>query len=202
MRLGVFGGSFDPPHVGHLIVAVDAFEELRLDHLAFIPAGVQPLKAEGQAAPGARRLEMLRLLVGEDPRFSVDPIEIDREGLSYTVETLAAYADRFPDAERYFLAGADIVATFHRWREPERLARLARVAVLARRNEDVAAEGRGSPAEGGRPALERAGAIFLRTRRVDVSSTELRARVRQGKSVRGFVPDPVAAYIERAGLYR
>jgi nicotinate-nucleotide adenylyltransferase len=197
MRLGVFGGSFDPPHVGHLIVGADAYEQLELDELVFVPAGTQPLKTDRQTAPAACRLAMVRLVVGDDPRFGVDPIEIERDGLSYTVDTLAAFAERYPAAERYFLAGADIVDTFHRWREPERVSRLARVAVLARR------DGSSGSGEGeGRVALERAGAIFLPTRRVDVSSTEIRARVREGKSIRGFVPDPVIAYIERTGLYR
>jgi nicotinate-nucleotide adenylyltransferase len=197
MRLGIFGGTFDPPHVGHLIGAVEAIEALALDRLVFIPAGRQPLKADSPAAPPPRRLDMVRLLVADDPRFGVDPIEIDREGLSYTVETLAAFAERHPDAERFFVTGADIVSTFDKWRDPDRVMRLARLAVLERRNgEDAEEDG------AGRTALERGGAMFLRTRRIDVSSTEVRARVRAGKSVRGFVPDAIAAYIDRAGLYR
>ena len=200
MRLGVLGGTFDPPHVGHLIGAVEAFEALALDRLVFVPAGQQPLKAERRGAPAAQRLEMLRLLVDGDDRFAVDPIEIDREGLSYTVDTLAAFAERYPDAERYFVTGADIVKTFERWRAPERVASLARVAVLERRDGDAEGGGRGT--EAARVALERGGAVFLRTRRIDVSSTEVRARVLAGKSVRGFVPDAIAAYIDRAGLYR
>jgi nicotinate-nucleotide adenylyltransferase len=197
MRLGIFGGTFDPPHVGHLIGAVEAVEALALDRLVFVPAGRQPLKADSPAAPPPRRLDMVRLLVGDDRRFAVDPIEIDREGLSYSVETLAAFAERYPDAERFFVTGADIVKTFDRWREPDRVLRLARVAVLERRNGEDGGEGRAE-----RAALERGGALFLRTRRIDVSSTEVRARVRAGKSVRGFVPDAIAAYIDRAGLYR
>src|SRR5215207_1980579 len=197
MRLGIFGGTFDPPHVGHLIGAVEAVEALALDRLVFVPAGQQPLKADSPAAPPARRLAMVRLLVGDDSRFAVDPIEIDREGLSYTVETLAAFAERYPDAERFFVTGTDIVKTFDKWRDPERVLRLARLAVLERRNGADAGEG-----GAGRSTLERRGAMFLRTRRIDVSSTEVRARVRAGKSVRGFVPDAIAAYIERAGLYR
>ena len=199
MRLGIFGGTFDPPHVGHLIGAVEAVEALALDRLVFVPAGRQPLKADSPAAPPPRRLDMVRLLVGDDRRFAVDPIEIDREGLSYTVETLAAFAERYPDAERFFVTGADIVKTVDKWREPDRVAHLARLAVLQRRDGDA-----GDTPEGGAGgvALERAGALFLRTRRIDVSSTEVRARVRAGKSVRGFVPDAIAAYIDRAGLYR
>ena len=199
MRLGIFGGTFDPPHVGHLIGAVEAVEALALDRLVFVPAGRQPLKADRATAPPTQRLEMVRLLVADDGRFAVDPIEIDREGLSYTVETLAAFAERYPDAERFFVTGADIVRTFDKWREPGRVSRLARLAVLERRDGEAADATEGGA---GRAALERGGAMFLRSRRIDVSSTEVRARVRAGKSVRGFVPDAIAAYIERAGLYR
>ena len=187
MRLGIFGGSFDPPHVGHLLVVTDACEALGLDRLIFVPAAVQPLKA-GQASAKARdRLEMVKLLVADDARFSVDPIEIEREGLSYTVETLAAFAERHPEAERFFLVGTDVLAAFGQWREPERVLRLATLAVMQRAGE-----------AGPVPP----GAVRVETRRVDVSSTEIRERVRTGRTIRGFVPEPVAAYIEAQRLYR
>ena len=194
MRLGILGGTFDPPHVGHLLGAVDAIERLGLDRLYVVPAATQPLKADRQSAPAVDRLAMVRLAFGDDSRFSVDPIEMEREGLSYTVDTLAAFTTRHPRSELYFVIGADVVRAFAQWREPERIARLARLVVLAR--------GPGDEGDAGRPALEALGARFLESRRVDVSSTEVRARVRAGKSVRGFVPDAVAAYIARAGLYR
>jgi nicotinate-nucleotide adenylyltransferase len=195
VRLGLLGGTFDPPHVGHLLAAVDALEALALDRLVLVPSGQQPLKVGEVAATPAQRLAMARLLVGEQPRLAVDPIEIERGGLSYSVDTLSAYAERHPAAERFFLVGADVLTTFDKWREPERVLRLARLVVLRR-----AVDG------GGRVAVPRAPAgaepIELPTRRVDVSSTEVRARVRAGKSVRGFVPDAVAAYIASEGLYR
>ena len=100
MRLGIFGGSFDPPHVGHLLAATDAAEKLGLDRLVFVPAAVQPLKAGARAADPEHRLAMVRAMVGDDGRFSVDPIEIARSGLSYTVETLAEYERRHPEAEQ------------------------------------------------------------------------------------------------------
>ncbi len=193
MRLGVLGGSFDPPHVGHLLAANDAFEELALDRLVFVPAAMQPLKEGRPAATPEQRLAMVHLAVDGDPRFSVSPAEIDREGLSYTVETLAAFADRYPDAERFFLVGADAFATFAQWREPERIARLARLAVMGRVGEAVAAPPAGVPA---------AAIVRLHTRRVDVSSTEIRQRVRRGQPLRGFVTDAVADFIATAGLYR
>jgi nicotinate-nucleotide adenylyltransferase len=187
VRLGIFGGSFDPPHVGHLLVATDALEALRLDCLVFVPAGVQPLKAGQSAAAPPHRLAMVRLLVGDDSRLSVDPIEIDREGLSYTVETLTAFAERHPGAERLFLIGTDVLASFRQWREPEQVLRLATLAVMQREDE-----------RGPLPT----GAVRVETRRVDVSSTEIRERVRTGRTIRGFVPEAVAAYIAEQRLYR
>jgi nicotinate-nucleotide adenylyltransferase len=195
VRLGIFGGSFDPPHVGHLLVAVDAFEALALDRLIFVPARIQPLKAGLDAAPAHHRLAMVRLLVGADERFGVDPVEMDRAGLSYTVDTLETFAQRFPKAERFFLVGEDAMAAFGAWKRPQQILTLARLAILRR------------PRGGEGAALERSsdqpnGTIALATRLVDVSSTEIRERVRAGKSIKGFVPESVAAFIETERLYR
>lgn len=187
MRLGIFGGSFDPPHVGHLLVVADAFEALSLDRLVFVPAAVQPLKAAQAAAAPQNRITMVRLLVGDDPRFSVDPIEIEREGLSYTVDTLAAFAERYPEAQRFFLVGTDVLASFRQWREPEQVLRLATLAVMQRHGESG-------------PVPD--GAVRVETRRVDVSSSEIRERVQTGRAIRGFVPEAVAAYIAEQRLYR
>jgi nicotinate-nucleotide adenylyltransferase len=186
------GGSFDPPHVGHLLAAVDAFESLDLDRLVFIPAAIQPLKVARAIATPAQRLEMVRLLIGDDARFAVDAIEAERAGVSFSVDTVAAYADRYPGAERFFLVGADVVASFGSWRDPERIAQLATIVVV-RRGEDPAA----GLSDGSEVAFR-----HLRTRRVDVSSTEIRARVGAGKSIHCFVPPAVAEYIRSAGLYR
>jgi nicotinate-nucleotide adenylyltransferase len=132
VRLGLLGGTFDPPHVGHLLAAVDALEALALDRLVLVPSGEQPLKVGEVTATAAQRLAMVRLLVGDQPSLAVDPIEIERGGLSFTVDTLAAYAERHPTAERFFLVGADVLTTFDKWREPERVLRLARLVVLQR----------------------------------------------------------------------
>jgi nicotinate-nucleotide adenylyltransferase len=187
VRLGIFGGSFDPPHVGHLLVAADAIDTLALDRLIFVPAAVQPLKAGRDAAGPSHRLAMVRLLVNGDPHLAADSIEIDREGLSYTVDTLTAFAERYPDAERFFLVGADVLSAFGQWRDPEAVLRLATLAVMRRAGES-----------GGIPE----GAVRVETRRVDVSSTEVRDRVRAGRTIRGFVPEAVAAYIAANRLYR
>lgn len=202
MRIGVFGGSFDPPHVGHLLVASDAAERLALDRVLFVPTAQQPLKAvDGQPprAGAADRLAMVRALVGDDPRFAVDPVEIDRGGLSFTVETLETLRERWPAAGLVLLCGADVLTTFARWRAPERVRALATLVVLTRAvgGADDSPSLPAVPPDfpGGPPVL-------LQTRRVDVSSTEVRARLAAGRSVRGFVPEGVADLIRSAGLYR
>jgi nicotinate-nucleotide adenylyltransferase len=191
VRLGIFGGSFDPPHVGHLLAAVDALEALHLDKLIFIPASVQPLKAGLTTAPAHHRLAMVQLLIAGDDRFAVDSVEIDRAGLSYTVDTLETFARRYPGAERFFLVGEDAMAAFGAWRNPEEILKLAKLAILRRP---------GAAVDHG-PSLP-AGTIALSTRLIEVSSTEIRERVRLGRSIRGFVPESVAAFIATERLYR
>jgi nicotinate-nucleotide adenylyltransferase len=201
VRLGILGGTFDPPHVGHLLAASDAFEHLALDRLVFVPAAVQPLKAGRHAASSADRLAMARLTTGPDARFDVDPVEVDRDGLSYTVETLRGFAERFPGADRFFLVGADVLSSFSQWREPHEVLALATLAVLTR---SAAAD----ESAGATPLdtqlhqeLERRMTV-VPTRRFDVSSTEIRDRVQCGKSIHGYVTDAVAGYISSHGLYR
>jgi nicotinate-nucleotide adenylyltransferase len=192
MRIGLLGGSFDPPHNGHLLAAGDAFDTLSLDRLVFIPTGVQPLKAGQAAATAEQRLAMVRLLVEGDARFGVDPLEIERGGLSYTVDTLTTLVARWPGAELFWLAGADVSQTFSKWREPGRIAELARIVVMQRTGV--------APTDIGGALPE--GTRILETRRVDISSTEIRDRVRQGKSIRGFVPEGVGEFIAREKLYK
>jgi len=189
VRLGILGGSFDPPHLGHLLVASDACEALSLDRLLFVPAGTQPLKAARPTTAPALRLEMVRRLAGDDPRFGVDDIEIQRPGLSYTVDTLTEFAERWPTATRFFLAGTDVLQSFGQWRDPERIRSLATLVLLQR-----------SDATGSTPS--EADWMRLSTRRIDISSTEVRERVRTGRSIRGFVPAAVAELIAAERLYR
>lgn len=189
MRVGIFGGTFDPPHVGHLLAASDACEALGFDQLVFIPAGTQPLKAGNTMSAAADRLAMVKLLVAGDDRFSVETMEIDRGGLSFTVDTLRTLRQRWPagTADLTVLLGADAAAQFPQWKEPAAVLALAEVVVLTRSD-----------------APERVpdGLRGIKTRRVDVSSTEIRERVKAGKPVGAFVTEPVAAYIARTGLYR
>lgn len=190
MRIGILGGTFDPPHVGHLLAASDASDALMLDRVLFIPVAEQPLKAGAIVASAADRLAMVGLAIGDDPRFAAEPIEIKRGGLSFTVETLRALRERWRDDQAlalFLLLGGDIVATLPKWREPDAVLALAEIVWLTR------APGTDAPPSVGR---------VLTTRRADVSSTEIRERVRAGRPIRGFVPDAVAAYIAHHGLYR
>jgi nicotinate-nucleotide adenylyltransferase len=184
-----------------LLAASDAFEALELDRLLFVPAGVQPFKTRTVEATPEQRFRMLELTVRGDPRFAVDPIEIDRKGLSYTVDTLEALAARDPGARLFLLIGEDLAAQIRIWRAPHRIAELANIVVLARET----GEGPGTAGEAG-TAEDGAGAAIplmrVATRRIDVSSSEIRARVRSGKSIHGFVTAAVAEFIRSAGLYR
>ena len=191
MRLGIFGGSFDPPHLGHLLPVIDAAEALSLDAVHFVPAGEQPFKIGRAAASAEHRLAMTERLVAGIPGFRADSMEIDRPGLSYTVDTVARMAAEHPSAKLVLLLGVDAWALFEQWREPERIRELAAIAVLAR-------EGAPVPADAPRNATVQ----VLQTRRVDISSTELRARVADGRTIRGFMPDAVADYIAEHRLYR
>ncbi|MDQ6925190.1 MAG: nicotinate-nucleotide adenylyltransferase [Candidatus Eremiobacteraeota bacterium] len=195
-RVGVFGGSFDPPHMGHLLVASDAVDALALDRVLFVPTATQPLKHRGRAAaPAAARVAMVRALVGDDARFAVEPLEIERGGLSYTVDTLDMLVARAPGAQWFLLVGTDVLSTFDRWRDPLRVRALATLVVLAREVDGTDARAIPARFPGGLPQL-------LPTRRIDLSSTEVRARVGAGRSIHGFVPDAVAAIIREARLYQ
>jgi nicotinate-nucleotide adenylyltransferase len=192
VRLAIFGGSFDPPHIGHLLVALDAAEQLGFDRVIFVPAATQPLKAGRAVASAEQRVAMVRMLVTGEPRLDVSTVEVDRSGLSFTVDTLAHFAERQPQDMRFLLLGDDVLASFGQWKEPKRILGLAQVVLLER-------EGQRSTLP---PVMEGADVQRLRTRRIDVSSTEIRERIRTGKSVRGMVTDGIAEYIGRAGLYR
>ncbi len=188
MRIGVFGGSFDPPHVGHLLAAQDAAEALVLDLVLFVPTSTQPLKAGRESASAQDRLEMVRLTIGDDPRFAAESAEVERGGLSYTVDTLRALRRKWPDdaAEFVLLLGADAAAQLPHWKDGDVIRSMAEVRVLTR---------------GEMPGRLAEGSEAVPTRRVDISSTEIRERVGAGKPVRGMVTDHVAAYIAARGLY-
>lgn len=181
MRIGVFGGSFDPIHHGHLLAAATLAETLALDEVRMVVARQQPLKDHGHAAAPSVRADMVELAVAGHARLRVDRSELSREGPSYTVDTLRAMREASPGAELVLLLGVDAAKDFPRWREADVISTLAQVTVF----------GRGAGAKTGLPVP-----------RVDISSTEIRTRVREGKSIRYWVPEAVAEYITAHRLYR
>jgi nicotinate-nucleotide adenylyltransferase len=199
VRLGVLGGTFDPPHVGHLILAEEARSRLDLAKVLFVPAGDPWRKTDRQVTPAEHRLAMVRLMLASDPAFEVSTVEVERAGPSYTVDTLEALHEQHgPGLELYFILGEDALRDLPRWKEPARIVSLARLAVAHR----PAAEGwSDADLEAVVPGLsERVVPLFMST--VDISSTTLRERARAGLSLRHLVPLGVEEYIRRHGLYR
>ena len=189
LKLGILGGSFDPVHLGHLLVAQAAMEELGLDRLFFIPAAQSPFKPENKPAPATARLQMLRLALAGKSNCEVDEQEIRRGGISYTVDTLRDYAKRFPAAKLYLLIGADNVPKLNEWREPDELARLAEFVVIPRPGESAVAFPK--PFRG----------RTLKGFPLGVSSSQIRARVKAGLPIESLVPPGVADAILTAKLY-
>jgi nicotinate-nucleotide adenylyltransferase len=185
--IGLFGGSFDPVHHGHLIVAQVAREALGLDALRFVPAREQPFKQGRHRSSPDDRAAMLSLAIGPTREFAVELVEIERPGPSYTVNTLRALRERQPRAEFVLLLGADAAAELSAWREADRIPELARVVVFAR-------PGSGIPTS---PAI----AQVINVPAIDISATEVRRRVGRGQPIRYWVPEAVAEYISRHRLY-
>ena len=195
-RLGILGGTFDPPHHGHLALAEWARVELALDAVWFVPAGEPPHKRGSAPSPARHRLAMTRLAVRGNPAFRVSTLECRRRGPSYTIDTLRALARSHPGTRLHLLMGADTWATFAHWREPAAIARAAELVVALRpgaRERPRAAAGRAG--RSGRRVT------WLSNPGLDVSSSALRARAARGRSLRYLVPDAVAHYIARHRLY-
>ena len=196
MRLGIFGGTFNPPHLGHLICAQEAYVQLRLDHVTLMPARIPPHKPVDDEPGPEHRLELCRLAVAGDPRFAVSDLEMTREGPSYTVDTLKELHTQHPDTELFLIVGGDVAAGLPHWHEPERVLSLATLAIARRRGTPRALI---DEALRGLRGGERAS--FFRMPRVGFSSTMVRERVRNGQPIRYIVPDGVAEYIHEHTLY-
>ncbi len=197
MRIGILGGTFNPPHLGHLICAQEAYLQLGLDRVTLIPARIPPHKAIEDEPGAEHRLELCRLSIGGDEeRFDVSDVEIVRDGPSYTVDTLEELHSRAPDHELFLIVGADIAAGLPAWRAPERVLSLATLAVAKRRGTSRAAV---DDALHGLRGGERA--RFFRMPRIGISSTMLRDRVQAGQPIKYYVPDAVVSYVERHRLY-
>jgi nicotinate-nucleotide adenylyltransferase len=196
-HIGILGGTFNPPHMGHLVMAQEALDRLELDRVDFMPVAVPPHK-EADEDPGAgARLELCRLAVAGDDRLGVCTLEVDRGGASYTVDTLRELHAREPEQELTFIVGGDMAHSLPAWREPEAILSLARLAVAEREGvgrEDIAA--RLEPLHGGDRV------VFFDMPRIDISSSNVRRRVADGRPIRYLVPDAVAAAIAEHDLYR
>jgi len=188
-RLGLFGGSFDPVHCGHLLVAQAACEEMQLDRLYFIPAAQSPFKPGQQAAPAVDRLRWLRLALAGRTHCEVDGQELERGGTSFTIDTLRDYRQRFPEATLFWLIGADHVPSLPAWRDAAELAQLAEFIVIPRPGQ--------APAPFPPPFRGR----VLQGVPFGVSSSAIRARVQAHQSIAGLVPDAVAEAIHQSKLY-
>ena len=189
MKLGIYGGSFDPVHLGHLLVAQAAVEELGLDKIFFVPAAQSPFKPENKPAPDAVRLQLLRLALAGKTNCELDLQEIHRGGISYTIDTLRGYAQRFPGAELFYLIGADNADKLHAWREAEELAQLAEFIVVPRPG--------GGAANFHAPFRGRT----LKGFPFGVSSSQIRARVQKNLPIENLVPPAVAEAIRTAQIY-
>ena len=196
MRVGILGGAFNPPHTGHLVCAQEALVQLELDKVLFVPVGEAPHR-ELAGDPGAEeRLEMVELATADDERFEASRVEIDRQGPSYTADTLRALHDAAPGDELFLILGGDQAATLASWHEPEEVLTLATVAVLERLSWSRQAIGiKLSRLRGGE------GIRYLEMPIIQISSSAVRRRAGAARPIRYWVPDKVAAYIEANGLY-
>ena len=204
-RIGLFGGTFDPPHVGHLALAEWARESLRLDRVLFVPAGRPPHKGRARLSAVAHRLAMTRLAVRDNPAFTVSSLEARRDGPSFTVDTLRALRRREPRARVFLLMGADSLEEFPTWRDPEAILAFATLVVAPRPGASPApgrVPWRGTPEAGSRRLAGARRIAWLGCPVLDVSSSAIRARLRSGRTARYLVPDAVARYIARHRLYR
>ena len=190
--MGVLGGTFDPVHLAHLVVANEVLTAAGLDEVVFVPAGDPWQKSTREVTDAATRLEMVRLAVADNPAFAVSDVDVVRQGPTYTVDTLADLRATYPSGTRFSLIlGQDAAAALGTWREPERVLAEAEVLVVGRPGSDAEPEPRFAD------RIQR-----VRIPLIEVSSTDLRARVRAGRSIRYLVPDQVAAFIAERGLYR
>jgi nicotinate-nucleotide adenylyltransferase len=199
MRLGIFGGTFDPVHFGHLLLAEQCREQCRLDQVWFLPAGIPPHKLERTIATATARVQMLEFAIAGHDRFRIDRREMNREAPCFTVDTLAELRQEDPARDLYFLMGADSLRDFPTWREPARILELAKVAVVNRGD---------APRPDFEPLRQLRGADVAERIEVvsipglEISSSDIRRRVQCGQSIRYLTPRAVECYIQTHNLYR
>jgi nicotinate-nucleotide adenylyltransferase len=200
MKIGVFGGSFDPIHLGHLILAENCREQIGLDQVLFMPCAMSPHKLDGAHGSDRQRLEMLDLAIGGHREFVRSDMEIKRGGTSYTVETLQALTVQNPENEWFFLMGADSLESFSSWREPEEILRLAKPIIVARPGAEPVNLSLLEPLSSA-GYVESIKELRVESPLIDISSTKIRQRVSESSSIRFLVPRSVEKYIETQKMY-
>jgi len=198
MRIGVFGGTFDPIHHGHLVAAEEVWSELQLDRVLFVPAGTPPHKRDKAVTPVHHRLAMVELAIASNPHFALSRLDVDRPGPSYTVDTITLLrAELGPEVEIFFIMGMDSLAEITTWHEPQRLARLCRLAVVDRPwyQVDMVALEAAIPG-----IVDRV--ILVHIPSLAIASSDLQQRVREGRPIKYQVPAAVEEYIYAHGLYK
>jgi nicotinate-nucleotide adenylyltransferase len=197
LRVGILGGSFDPPHIGHLILAEEARDQLSLDKVLFAPAGQQPLKQGQKVTAVEDRVRMTKLAIADNASFELSRGDVDRPGPHYTVDLIAIIAAQLPPgAEIHFLMGFDSLRDLPKWREPERLIQIARLVALTRPGVPIDWDALETALPGVRERV-----LLLDMPELEIASRDLRQRVQAGRSIRYMVTDAVRVYIEEKGLY-
>lgn len=198
MRVGVIGGTFDPIHIGHLIIAEEARVRLNLEKVVFVPAGLPPHKMENHVSPAEHRLEMVKLAIADNPYFSLSLVDVERFGPSFTVETIELLRQEWgPQAEIFFIMGQDSLVDILTWHKPQRLINLCRIVALSRPGFRVDMEELEKSLQGASSRI-----ILLNSPEVAISSTDIQRRVREGLPIKYQVPEAVEEYIYKHGLYR
>lgn len=196
LRLGVLGGTFDPPHCGHLVMAETARVQLSLDRVLFVPAGEPPHKPDRPITPAHHRAAMVAAAIADNPAFVLSPVDLDRPGPHYTVDMLALLEGEYPGARLFFLLGGDSLAEFLTWRDPAGIVQRVHLAVMKRPGWEADLTALEKAIPGVRERL-----VWLDTPRLDISGTDLRRRVRRGLPLRYLVPPAVEEYIRQHRLY-
>jgi nicotinate-nucleotide adenylyltransferase len=194
-RLGVMGGTFDPIHHGHLLTAEEALQQFHLDEVVFVPTGHPWMKEDRQVSPPEDRYLMVVIATASNPRFSVSRLEIEREGPTYSVDTLRELRAERGDVDLYFVTGADAMLEILEWKDPEEALELAHFIAATRPGYDLTAFEQGASSSHPRVTVMQIPALAI-------SSTDIRARVREGRPIRYLVPEGIQTYIEKAHLYR
>jgi nicotinate-nucleotide adenylyltransferase len=197
MKLGLFGGTFDPPHLGHLILAEESYSQLSLEKVLWIVSGQSPLKLDRQLSPVAARIEMVQAAIADNTHFTLSRVDIDRPPPHYTIDTLEILAKEFPRDEFYFIIGEDSLRDLPKWREPQEIIKWATLAVLKRPGNHFDMDDLGSKIPGVSSRV-----VWINAPQLEIASSDIQKRIREGKSVRYMVTDEVRRVIEEKGLYQ